>query len=184
MNKEVENLSEHSNALKRFMASKFGRWTRCTLMITVLILLLNIALGGLITTGIIVGAISTAIIMSSALFIANRAGDSANLFGGRKSAFSLREQLCVDLDRAKYFRKNKKYKEAHEVVGIILGKSPDMPEALLLNAQIVWEGFGNREAAKGYLKRVLEVVPDEKESLHVWALSLNEKLTMPDNESS
>ena len=56
-------------------------------------------------------------------------------------------------------------------------KEPDFPEALFLKAQILWEGFDDREGAKNSLMRIIKVEPDEKAVLRRWALNLYRELS-------
>ena len=60
------------------------------------------------------------------------------------------------------------------LVNQVIDKAPDLPEALFLKAQILWEGFGN-QAAEGYLKKVLRLVK-VGEPLHRWALNYHEQV--------
>lgn len=59
----------------------------------------------------------------------------------------------------------------------ILKKAPDLPEALYLKEQIIWEGYRKADDAKNILEKVLEVLPDKKETYHRWAQSLIEEIS-------
>jgi hypothetical protein len=43
-------------------------------------------------------------------------------------------------------------------------------------ARILWEGFGNREGARGCLETVLQLAP-ERETLHQWARAYYDEIT-------
>jgi len=58
----------------------------------------------------------------------------------------------------------------------VLAKDPDFAEALLLKAQIMWEGFGDAHAARESLLKIIAVEPDEKAVFHRWAQNFYEKL--------
>ena len=61
----------------------------------------------------------------------------------------------------------------------ILARDPDFPEALFLKAQILWEGFQDRTAAKACLMRVIKIESDKKAMLHRWALNLHREINIP-----
>lgn len=82
----------------------------------------------------------------------------------------LSEQLSADLARAKFSKGRKQFREATLIINEVLEKYPNFPEARLLKAQIVWEGFENKELALRNLDKVMELVPDN-EPIHRWALN-------------
>jgi hypothetical protein len=59
----------------------------------------------------------------------------------------------------------------------VLAKDPDFVEALLLKAQILWEGFEDSNAASKCLLKILAAEPDKKAVFHRWALNLNQELS-------
>ena len=59
----------------------------------------------------------------------------------------------------------------------VLAKDPDFPEALFLKAQILWEGFEDRQAAKECLLKIIKVEPDKKAVFRRWALSFYGELS-------
>lgn len=100
-----------------------------------------------------------------------------SFYGGfGQSSTTPRERLAVDIERAKYFRRLKRYDKGLRIVNRVLEKDEAFPEALLLKAQILLEGFGMHETAGGYLRRVMELVPDKSDKLYRWAAALSEKL--------
>ena len=92
------------------------------------------------------------------------------IFAWGSGKTSLSEQLSADLARAKFSKGRKQFKEAILIVNEILEKHPNFPEARLLKAQIVWEGFDNKELALRNLDKVMELVKDDN-PIHRWALN-------------
>ena len=56
-------------------------------------------------------------------------------------------------------------------------KDSEVTEALLIKAQILWEGFNNSAAAKGNLKKIIEIKKDKDEPFYRWASNLYDELT-------
>ena len=81
-----------------------------------------------------------------------------------------REQLSADLARARHSKGKGQFKEAMIIISEVLEKDPKFPEALLLKAQIMWEGFENRELALRNLNKVIELVQDD-DPIHRWAVN-------------
>ncbi len=52
---------------------------------------------------------------------------------------------------------SRRFDEALEVVNRTLGRLPDHPEALLLKAQIMLEGFADHAATKACLLKILSM---------------------------
>lgn len=71
-----------------------------------------------------------------------------------------RESLRADLHKATYSKREGRFQEALSTINAVLDKDPEFPDALLLKARILWEGFGRRHEARGCLKKVIELVPD------------------------
>lgn len=111
-------------------------------------------------------------------FVVERVGSG---FGGFLSGWSsrrltTRESLAADLEKARYSKREGRFKEALSIINGALEKDPDFPDALYLKARILWEGFGNRKEAQGCLKKVTEAVPKD-ETLHRWALNYYNEIT-------
>lgn len=86
------------------------------------------------------------------------------------------DQFAADLQKSRYSKRMGHFDEALRIVNDVLHRVPDFPDALLLKAHIMWEGFGNAEASKAYLKRVKELVP-KGEPLHQWASGYHDDVT-------
>jgi hypothetical protein len=103
-------------------------------------------------------------------------GSAGNvLYGGRTPNWSLRERLGADLSQAAHHKKNERYDQALRKVNEILDQEPRFPEAMLLKAQIMWDGYENASAARRYLKEVMGQTP-RSGSLHKEAFSLDREL--------
>ena len=97
-----------------------------------------------------------------ALFVEKSGSIFGNLLTGWSERESHpREQLSADMARARFSKGKKQYKEALIIINEVLDKDPDFPEALFLKAQIVWEGYGNKELARRNLDKILKLVADD-----------------------
>ncbi len=99
------------------------------------------------------------------------------IYGGGHGTWNEREQLDGDLNTAKYYKMRKEFDQALKTVNRILEIDPDFSGALFLKAQILWEGFENPTAAKGYLEKVIEMKQDKNETIHRWASNLYDELS-------
>lgn len=89
----------------------------------------------------------------------------------------LRRQLASDLNVVRYHKLCHRFEDALIKIEEVLARDPDFVEALLLKAQILWEGFEDCEAARGCLLKILAAEPDEKAVFHRWALNFYEDMT-------
>ena len=89
----------------------------------------------------------------------------------------LRETFAADLQKARYSKGQGHFDEALRLVNVVLKRDPNFPEALYLKAKILLDGFGNNAAAQRYLKKVMQVVPND-ETLHRWASNYYDELTV------
>jgi tetratricopeptide (TPR) repeat protein len=87
------------------------------------------------------------------------------------------ERLTGDLNGVRYHKLCNRYDQALLKLEAILAKDPYFTEALLLKAQILWEGFEDREAAKECLIEILAAEPETKAVFHHWALNFYQDLT-------
>ena len=56
------------------------------------------------------------------------------------------------------------------IINEVIEKDPEFPEALLLKAQIAWEGYKNKELARRNLDMILELVADD-DPMRKWAVN-------------
>jgi hypothetical protein len=85
-----------------------------------------------------------------------------------RTTISPRQRLAGKLDKSRYLKTQGAFTRALEIVNDVLGEDPDFPDALFLKAQILREGFDNLGAAKGCLKKIMELTGPE-ETIHRWA---------------
>ena len=98
------------------------------------------------------------------------------LYGKRRPIYSDFERFEGDLHQAQVQKSKKEYHKALVLVSGILKKAPDLPEALYLKAQIIWEGYRKADEAKNILEKVLGILPDKQETYHRWAQSLIDEI--------
>ncbi len=101
-------------------------------------------------------------------------------FGGILSGWiskktDLREQLSADLAKARFSKGKGQFREAIIIISEVLEKDPDFAEALLLKAQILWEGFENKALALENLDKVMRLVKDD-DPIYRWALNYYHKI--------
>jgi len=98
---------------------------------------------------------------------------SANfIYGSGKSTFTVRERLAANLSQARYHKMRKEYDQAIQVLDKTLCQDSGFPEALLLMAQIHWEGFQEGEEAKKCLLMLFRTMPDKDAALNRWGKKL------------
>src|SRR5210317_1813392 len=92
--------------------------------------------------------LATVVCAPLAVCVADRVGErSANLlYGLGRETFQPHERLAGELDKIRHGKRQKDFDRALYLVNQVIDKAPDLPEALFLKAQILWEGFGNPEA--------------------------------------
>ena len=134
--------------------------------------------------GVIIGVLATAVLSKISVSVSGRIGWSVakalSGWGGRpKSRYEI---LASEMDLVRHSKVKGEYDVALKTVNRVLVEAPDLAEALLLKAQILWEGYRNHNAAIGYLRRILQVVPDEARPVHQWASSLHAELSEIEEE--
>ena len=143
-------------------------------------LLLGYAAYGI--SGALVGllaAVAVSVVIGSAtsIFTDKVGGGAVNAFYGLgRRTFGLREQLAGDLNVVRHHKLFFHYDEAMVKIEDILARDPDFSEALFLKAQILWEGFKDRDAAKSCLLKIIKVEPDKEAPFHRWALDFYREL--------
>ena len=86
-----------------------------------------------------------------------------------------RDQFAADLEKIRECKRTEHFPEALRLANNILRQDPEFPDVLYLKATILWEGFGNAEGAKGCLKKIKEILP-ENETLYRWASSYYDEI--------
>ena len=127
-----------------------------------------------ILLGILIAAVLSLIVGIITTFFTDRVGKTAAglLYGQGKSTIKLHERLEGDLQQARFHKMNQRYQQALRFVDGALDQAPDFADALLLKAQILWEGFQDSPAAIRCIQEVLQLVPAPDEPLHRWATHL------------
>lgn len=134
--------------------------------------------------GVAIGVLATVVLSKISVAVSGRMAWSfaraVSGWGGRpKSRYEI---LASEMDLVRHSKGRREYDVALKTVNRVLTEEPELPEALFLKAQILWEGYGNRNAAIGYLRRILEVVPDEERPIHRWASTLQSELLESEDE--
>lgn len=122
--------------------------------------------------------VSVVIGSSTSVFTDKMGGGAVNAFYGiGRRTYGLREQLAGDLNAVRHHKLFKRFDEALIRMEDVLSRDPDFPEALFLKAQILWEGFEDRQAAKTCLLKIIQVEPDKDALYHRWALDFYRELS-------
>jgi tetratricopeptide (TPR) repeat protein len=103
-------------------------------------------------------------------------GFANKIYMGPHGQLGMQEQFTADLKKALRLKSEKAFSEALHTVKNLLIKDPNWAEALLLKAQILDEAYGNKEAAKYILKKIMQMKPDNIEATHSAATYLYEEL--------
>lgn len=94
------------------------------------------------------------------------------LYGGFYKARPLKDELaCSELTKSKYCKTRQNFSKALHHVNKSLTWKPDVPEALLLKAQILSEGFANDGGAKACLEKILHMENPIDESIRQRAIT-------------
>lgn len=98
-------------------------------------------------------------------------GGLGNLLSGSTSrGISRDERFSGEINKIKFSKREGRFDQALQMVNTLLHEDPDYPEAMLLKAQILWEGYGKADTAGGYLNRIRELAPED-DKFHRWATS-------------
>jgi tetratricopeptide (TPR) repeat protein len=123
-------------------------------------------------------AISVLLGSATSIFIRTPGGGTGNTLSvPARNTMGVRKQLPSDLNVVRYHKLCHRFDDALITIEEVLAKDPDFVEALLLKAQILWEGFADGQAARGCLLKILAAEPDEKAVFHRWALNFYEDMT-------
>jgi len=129
--------------------------------------------------GLLAAILVSAMIGSATSILSDVLGEGAvnTLYGLGRKTMGLRERLAGDLNVVRYHKLCNRFDQALLALEEVLAKEPDFPEALFLKAQILWEGFDDREGAKNSLVKIIKVAPDEKAVFRRWALNFYRELS-------
>lgn len=170
-NSEITNKSKSINLV-----------TRARLLLNAMRFLSVCAIAGLVAGGIpgllfaVPGSFALAVMVE--LFSGAIGSTSANpLYGMGRRDRSTRDQFAGTLNQVHYHKMCKDFSKALLTVEGVLTREPDFPEALLLKAQLLWEGFEDAVGAKQCLIEILKVEADKKSPFHRWALALYKEIS-------
>jgi hypothetical protein len=122
----------------------------------------------------LLGALAATVLV---VFITSAIGGSAGtLYGGGRARFTLREQLEGELTRARVSKTNRNYEDALATLETILARDPDFSDALLLKAQVLWEGFADGPEARQCVMRILHHEKDRRAAVYRWAGELYKEI--------
>lgn len=129
--------------------------------------------------GLAVAFLVSAVIGPAASSFTGTLGGSAvnRLFGLGRRTIGTRERMAGDLNVVRYHKLGNQFEDALLKIEEVLAKDPDFAEALFLKAQILWEGFEDRQAAKECLLKIITVEPDKKAVFHRWAVNFYRALS-------
>ena len=88
---------------------------------------------------------------------------------------TLHERLAGELVKARLMKASHRFDEALEIINRTLDRLPDYPEALLLKAQILWEGYADYPGAKACLQQVIRMKKmrnEQEETVRRWCKTL------------
>jgi len=103
------------------------------------------------------------------LFISDKFGDLAGfLYKGPKANWSIKERLEGSLNQVRYHKMNQRFPRALLKIEEVLAKDPNFSDALLLKAQILWEGFDEAIEAKRCLETIIKTTP-KTDNHYQWA---------------
>jgi tetratricopeptide (TPR) repeat protein len=135
---------------------------------------------GLVFFGIVGLILAAVLSLIIALFIVSSAGGiggiAGKLYGGRKPIWNIQERYSAELSRTRVQKMKGNHKEALTIIETVLAEQPDFNEALLLKAQILAEGFGDKQEAKKCLTKVFQTEPKHTQLFH-WCETLYRELT-------
>ena len=98
------------------------------------------------------------------------------VYEGRGSGTTLHEQLTAELVKVRHLKTQDKFQDALKSINAILEQMPEHPDALLLKAQILWEGFQDHAFAKRCLRRVLQAKSSADDTVRQWASGLLDEI--------
>jgi len=115
-------------------------------------------------SGVVIAAIIGLIISAIVMFFMNAVSGAASslISGQREAVWTIREQVQGFLSQARFNKENRDYPAALSFVNKVLERDPDYTDALLLKAQILWEGFGQSHAAIQFLEKTLSLAGENK----------------------
>jgi len=152
----------------------------CWLFFPLLFIMLFVPVGFWAKIGItLAGALAGTLVV---VLITGAAGRSAGtLYSGGGARLTLREQLEGELTRARVSKTNRDFEDALATLESVLAQDPDSPEALLLKAQVLWEGFADGPEALKCALKILHLEKDKTSPVYRWAGELYKEINRGKN---
>ena len=123
-------------------------------------------------------AVSALIGSATTIFSGFVGGGAVNaLYGTGRRTIGIRERHAGDLNVVRYLKLCNRFDEALIKIEEVLAGDPDFAEALFLKAQLLWQGFEDREAARECLVKIIKAEPDEKAVFRRWAFNLYREMS-------
>ena len=97
-------------------------------------------------------------------------------YNGGSGISTLRDRLAGDVEKIRILKRESRFPEALELAEAVISRDPEHPEALFLNAQILYEGFSRYSDANACLSKILAMNPAPEDKLLHWATSLQEEI--------
>ena len=160
------------------------------LRIFVTLLVPSLFIGGVLSMvvgykAIIIGIVLSAILPILMMFFSDRLGGiSSILYKGGQGKWSIEEKFESEMAKVRHLKMNYNFDAALETVNSILDQIPDYPEAMLLKAQILWDGFENYAGAKACLKKISDMNALDGKPIKQWASSLSEEISAKKKQKS
>lgn len=161
-------------------ALRLGSFTRVFPLLSIL----GFLLGG--WTGVAFAGIVSAALSFCSVWLSGRFSTlGINLLYGIRSAnWTLQEQLAGDINRVRVHKMNRQYDQAMIAVESVLDACPDFPEAWLLKAQILWEGYQDHSGARNCLIQVSKNTLHKKDPLNRWASALYRQIASENRQKA
>ena len=146
--------------------------------------LLGWAIGGI--PGLLYALPGSIVAALAVEILSDRAGDSSVnvLYGIERVDRTWRDQVIGTLNQARFHKMSKRHDLALACINEVLAADPDLPEALFVKAQILWEGYQDAAAAIQCLIHLMKSEPDKGAAFHRWAASLYREITGSCNKSA
>ena len=170
----IEPKDIDSAAISRFL--KVAAWIFP--FVGILGVVVGVKIFGSLIFGVLLGLVAGFLASIISHFIIERLGSAGGnlIYGKRRPIYSDFEKYEGPLNQARHLKVKNEYASAHNIVNEILSKAPDLPEALYLKAQILWEGYHKAKPSKELLARIMTVVPDKSETYNRWAQTLLDQI--------
>lgn len=134
--------------------------------------------------GLFYSFILSIIVSPLLVYIAGKIGSAAGrLYSGSGSTVSDRELALVELEKVRILYGQRKYDQALRKIKLLNRTNPEIPEALYLQAHILWEGFRDKRKAISCLERLLAVSAPGSEYFN-WAANFRDELEVRGEEQS